>query len=49
MKLRYYLASLMLALVLTACETTRDNAGKKTVRNSALPSHCVTVRQCDNG
>ena len=46
MKPRYYLASVMFALFLTACETTRNNAGKKTVRNSAL-MQCATADRCE--
>ena len=45
MKPRYYLASVMLALALTACETTRTNAPLK-VRNNAL-TRCSTITQCE--
>ena len=37
--------SFMLALVLTACETTRTNAPQK-VRNSTL-TRCSTIAQCE--
>ena len=37
--------SVMFALVLTACETTRKNANKKTVRNSAL-IECRVADRC---
>ena len=37
--------SVMLAFVLTACETTRKNANKKTVRNSAL-IECRVADRC---
>jgi hypothetical protein len=46
MKPRYFLASVMLALIPMACATTRDNAGKKTVRNSAL-IQCTTADRCE--
>jgi len=45
MKSRYYLASVMVALVLTACETTRNNAPVK-VKNTAL-TRCSTITQCE--